>query len=321
MSLVFSSIINSFAKQGLGHLLLKSDERRNSLSQALDDEQNGRNIKGKTFDGRNLNNRSSVSSNNAHNTSSFLQKQREAKQHASPVTQVNAHIAGNPPQVNGNSYSNDGYYNQNDNISASKKLAPVSQNPTNTAHSQGSSQQQTQAKQGKFPTLNYAEWPDKWYKWHKSFGLPASEGKSSLIRIAWTYEGLEQDVLGSAHDGRKKVVRQLLMDLNHQKGTHVFIPYAELTEEGQSRFAVQGENSFFWSAMRFVRPRILLVFGSVARNAVEAPKSLPLQMSQMGSLQVLQMHKLETLMEDHATYTNTLVFLQTYLHFCKKNRG
>ncbi len=173
----------------------------------------------------------------------------------------------------------------------------------------------------KNPTLTLDKWPKKWLGLHKHFKLPAEENIGK-VQIVWTYSGLEQDSFGQADFNRRNIVKKLLSDLNHQSGTHVFIPYANIDSDGQSEFAKELVNneeiSFFWSAMRLVRPRILLIFGSVARDAISAPKSLPLQKTQMGSLQILQMHKFETLAEDQDLYNNTLIFLQSYLHFCKK---
>ncbi len=167
--------------------------------------------------------------------------------------------------------------------------------------------------------LTFSKWPKNWLEIHQKFGLP--KGKNSMTKIAWTYEGLEQDVMGEANLERQKAVRQLLLDLNHQKGTHIFIPYS-FTDLEQSQLEIvtidQMEYSFFWSAMNLIEPRILLIFGSAARNAIQAPKSLPLQKSQLGKLQVLQMHRFETLANDQTFYNNTLVFLQSYLQFCRK---
>ncbi len=174
-------------------------------------------------------------------------------------------------------------------------------------------------------TLKLENWPKTWLDVHKKFNLPSTENMSSKVQIAWTYAGLEQDVMGQANQERQSIVRKLLQNLNHQKGTHIFIPYALPSAKNQEEpeLAIEVFNneeiSLFWSAMRLVRPRILLIFGSSARNAIGAPKSMPLQKSQMGSLQVLQMHKFETLAKNQEFYNNTLVFLQSYLNFCKKN--
>ena len=168
-------------------------------------------------------------------------------------------------------------------------------------------------------TLTIEHWPSEWLIVHKRFGLPSEENKSSQIRVAWTYAGLEQDVLGPINAQRQAIIKELAIELNHKKGTHSFIPYSFVQEDGSSQLEMHENVSFFWSAMRLVRPRVLLIFGSATRDTLNMPKTLtPLQKADMGALQILQMHKPETLAQDKDHYAKTVAFLHEYLKFCPK---
>lgn len=95
-------------------------------------------------------------------------------------------------------------------------------------------------------TIVLEDWPLVWKEMHTRFSLPSQENTNSKVRVAWTYEGLEQDALGIANKERQTVMKQILTALNHKKGTHTFIPYSIPHEDGISRFALHEEASFFW---------------------------------------------------------------------------
>ena len=82
--------------------------------------------------------------------------------------------------------------------------------------------------------------------------------------MLWTYAGLWEDFTGSPDGGRKAVVSELLGGLRHPQGTHVFWPFA----------CPEPSASLFWSGVELFRPRVIILFGSAARDVVGLPGSL-----------------------------------------------
>ena len=162
-------------------------------------------------------------------------------------------------------------------------------------------------------TLSFSTWPNSWIAIKDRCNLPTD---SSKARVAWTYEGLEEDLMGVANSARQGLIRRLLQDLNHSVGRHYFWPYQLPSALEQT----DHKEKLFWSGLALMHPRVLLVFGSGARDAVGLPKDfIPFVQQEIAGMQILQMHKPETLEQDEKLYKETLVFLEMYLGFCKKN--
>lgn len=171
------------------------------------------------------------------------------------------------------------------------------------------------------PVLKLSAWPKQWQiiqqKCHLS---PQKAGISQAQRILWTYAGLEHDLLGIAEPARQNVIRRLITELKHPHGTHFFLPYSLAHDDKISRLEQINDSTLFESGMSILTPRVLLVFGSEARDSLEISNNLrPLQQIRQGSLLILQMHKPETLAENDAYFQQTLAFLRQYLQFCQRN--
>lgn len=161
--------------------------------------------------------------------------------------------------------------------------------------------------------LSFNTWPNSWIAVKDRCNLPTDSIKA---RVAWTYEGLEEDLMGGANPDRQNIIRRLLRDLNHSGDRHYFWPYrlASVLEQTDHM------EKIFWSGLALMRPRVLLIFGSEARDAVGLSKIFtPFVQQEITGVQILQMHKPETLIQDEKLYKETVVFLETYLGFCKKN--
>jgi len=292
MPRLHSPTIRSLHQNGLNFLLFENEKRRDAFFPSA--------LEPKDLKVQNLakQNRAQAPQTNSYATATQNNSNDHAIVHADTISQNSA----NQNSANQNSANSH---------PAGQSTASQTLNATQTVP--------VAAKSKKIETLTIEHWSDEWLNLHKRFGLPEAENKDSQIRVVWTYAGLEQDVLGPINKQRQEIIRKLAVELNHKKGTHNFIPYSLVQEDGSSLLAMQQNVSFFWSAMRLVRPRVLLVFGSVARDALNMSKTLmPLQKTNMGALQVLQMHKPETLAEDRDHYAKTIAFLQEYLKFCQK---
>lgn len=292
MSALFSPTIRSLQQNGLNFLLFDNEKKRDSFS---------------------------ISESGIANTA----------QASSPKQAVQNKTYQQPASSQNTQYSPSANHRyQHPSIAAGQKstATPVYTKPVNTAQNTGTTNtsnpqisESERAKNRKNETLTMEHWPSEWLNLYKRFGLPSNENINSQIRIAWTYAGLEQDVLGPVNKERQKIIKKLILELNHKQGTHNFIPYSLVHDDGSSQLTTSQNVSFFWSAMRVVRPRVLLLFGSAARDTLGMPKTLtPCQKIDMGALQVLQMHKPETLESDNDHYLRALGFLQEYLKFCPR---
>ena len=318
----FSPTLHSLRRNGLHSLLFDNDKRRDELcitSSPLGNEKG----KDSHTENRPFN---AYEANRQANNAPTQARHFEAKNTSGDVKQAfTSHSeqfsskASNTTQVtNPNTQSP---YSQ---APRTQYSAPAPTNNLQQAQriqgTQNTAPQEAQTKKNK--TLPLENWSDEWLNVHKRFGLPRAENTDSQIRVAWTYAGLEQDVLAPTNPQRQAIIKKLVAELNHKQGTHSFIPYSLLHEDNSSSLATYQDATFFWSAMRLVRPRVLLIFGSVARDALNMPKILvPLQKINMGALQILQMHKPETLADDANNYATTLAFLQEYLKFCPKKQS
>lgn len=169
---------------------------------------------------------------------------------------------------------------------------------------------------------SFESFPPAWLKIAERCKIqPLAQGAKRIPKVVWTYAGLEQDLLGIPNKARQNCIRSLIKDLAHPAGTHVFIPYSLVHEDGLSRVEGEGNQTLFTALKEVVSPRVLLLFGSEARDALGISHNKVLRPFQLlrdeKGLLILQMHKPESLMEKPELYAQSLSFLQTYLKFCK----
>lgn len=175
------------------------------------------------------------------------------------------------------------------------------------------------------PKLAFSDWPKAWQVLRERRKWPPKP------LVCWTYAGLGDDLVGKPEENnvdeeRKQHVARLIKELNHPGGTHVFWPYALpssfFVEHGGS-FAQafpEGMNtaSFFQAVMDTMRPRVVLIFGSEARDALKLPPTLiPHTDARLNGRLHIQMSRPESF-ADAAAFARALAFLRKQLEFCKK---
>ncbi len=113
--------------------------------------------------------------------------------------------------------------------------------------------------------LPFFEWSPEW----KELFARCHREQS---KVAWTYTGLHADMLASEKldAQRQNVIRRVLPKLARPNGTHIFIPYDTFDEPG--KLLQENDYSFYWSAIKYLKIRYLLVFGSKARDSLYLPK-------------------------------------------------
>ena len=111
--------------------------------------------------------------------------------------------------------------------------------------------------------LSFEQWNKTWKEAHARCKLPFERPKNLSKQIIWTYAGLEQDLFTTnPNPDRRNVIANIIKALAFPKGTHLFLPYKLFHQNSnEASLALDHENSFFWSAMDLVRPRVLIVFG------------------------------------------------------------
>lgn len=132
------------------------------------------------------------------------------------------------------------------------------------------------------PVLPFHAWPEAWKQIHKRCQLPSERPKNLSKQIVWTYAGLEYDLFTDTPSAkRRELIAQIIKTLSFPKGTHIFLPYRIINRDGSSETALQhagnADYSFFWSAVDFIRPRVLVVFGQQSIEELHLPPLLPTQ--------------------------------------------
>lgn len=156
--------------------------------------------------------------------------------------------------------------------------------------------------------LPLSRWPAPWLALKNRRPLPPRP------LVFWTYAGLGDDLMGTADPERQQAVVQLLTALRHPGGTHVFWPYAL---PGAPLLAESP--SLFWSGVELLKPRVLLVFGSEARDALGLPKSLvPFSQDRLDGRLIVQLHQPSSLVSSHDDnpLRRAIAFLSRLLSFC-----
>lgn len=151
--------------------------------------------------------------------------------------------------------------------------------------------------------LPLADWPAPWVALKNRRPLPPRP------LVFWTYAGLGDDLMGTANAHRQQAIVRLLSALRHPGGTHVFWPYA-LPEYAAS------VPSLFWSGVELLKPRVILIFGSEARDALGLPKSLvPFGQERIHGRLIVQLHQPASLVDDEPL-RRAIAFLSRLLDFC-----
>ena len=155
--------------------------------------------------------------------------------------------------------------------------------------------------------LPVERWPEAWLALKDRRPLPQRP------LVLWSYAGLGDDLAGTPDELRKRVIVRMLTELRHPVGTHVFWPFALAGEEPSP------EASLFWSGVSFLDPRVLLLFGSDTRDALEMPKSLlPFCQARVHGRLVIQLPRPQALAADESAFRQAQAFLARILSFCAK---
>lgn len=108
----------------------------------------------------------------------------------------------------------------------------------------------------KFPFVSPDAWPENWR---------ALLDRTRKCPVAWTYPELGLDLSGHASPDRRDCLNKLLHSLKRRAGTYTFWPYA-LPEGPES--ALTPRPDIFWSGLREIGARMLIIMGSTASNAI-----------------------------------------------------
>ena len=154
------------------------------------------------------------------------------------------------------------------------------------------------------------EWPAGWLALKNRRPLPPRP------LVLWTYAGLGEDLTGTPDEVRKRVIVRMLMELHHPGGTHVFWPCGFAGEKPEDGPAL------FWSGVRLLNPRVLLLFGSDARDTLSMPKTLlPFCQERVNGRLVIQLPRPQSLAADEASFKRALAFLSRLLRFCTRRQA
>ena len=148
------------------------------------------------------------------------------------------------------------------------------------------------------------QWPTPWLALKNRRPLPARP------QVLWTYAGLGEDLSGRPDEDRRRVIVRMLTELRHPAGTHVFWPFSLPGAEPM------GESSLFWSGVKLLDPRVLLLFGSDTRDALGMPKTLlPFCQERVYGRLVVQLPRPQALAVDEAAFQRVLAFLASLHRF------
>ncbi len=158
------------------------------------------------------------------------------------------------------------------------------------------------------PDVPFEQWGLPWQNLWKRLNM------DSRPKVAWTYGALGNDLSGDPDGGRKKVLAHILQALRHPRGTHVFWPY-KMPECGT-------DTDVFWSALHAAGVRVLLVFGSDARDALSLPNVLkPYCHDMLHGCMVVQLQRMETLAAEKEQLNRAVAWLARFLNRCLPSQG
>ena len=153
-------------------------------------------------------------------------------------------------------------------------------------------------------------WPERWLVLKNRRPLPPRP------LVLWTYTGLGEDLTGTPDDVRRQVIVRMLMELRHPGGTHVFWPCGLAGEKPEDGPAL------FWSGVKLLNPRVLLLFGSDARDTLSMPRTLlPFCQERVYGRLVIQLPRPQSLAADEQSFQRALAFLSRLLSFCARRKS
>ncbi len=150
-------------------------------------------------------------------------------------------------------------------VAFTPKIEPEKNIQSSPRSSEEAKERNLEQSSSQLSILKEHEWPQDWENlWLKI-------AKHSSPKIAWTYTGLHDDLLGNANkvEQRQGIIRQLITGLNKANGTHTFVPYDKANDAG--KLFTNEDNSFYWSAVSRFKVQHLFVFGSKARDELLMP--------------------------------------------------
>ena len=157
------------------------------------------------------------------------------------------------------------------------------------------------------------QWPAGWLALKDRRPLPPRP------LVLWSYAGLGDDLTGTPDQARRQVIVRMLTELRHPGGTHVFWPFDMSGTPALPKAADGEEASLFWSGVRLLDPRVLLLFGSDTRDALMMPRTLrPFCQERVYGRLVIQLPRPQALAEDEASFRRAQAFLARLLSFCAR---
>lgn len=156
-------------------------------------------------------------------------------------------------------------------------------------------------------------WPPLWRE-----RLRAT-GKAPVL---WTYLELGEDFYGTPNPQRRALFGRLLRDLGHKSGTHSFWPCALPAQPAKGGQAVLTPDAgLFWSGVRELGARALLVFGEAAFAAMGIAPLAPLRQVRRQGLLIMSLPPAEELVANPGRYAPMLSFVRTALQRFTRNTG
>ena len=138
--------------------------------------------------------------------------------------------------------------------------------------------------------------------------------------VLWTYLELGEDLYGTPNPQRRALFARLIRDLGHRSGTHSFWPCALPAQPVSGGQAVLvPDASLFWSGVRELGARVLLVFGEAAFAAMGIAPLPPLRQVRQQGLLIMALPPAEELVANQGRYAPMLSFVRTALQRFTRN--
>lgn len=180
-----------------------------------------------------------------------------------------------------------------------RRLAPLHKDSQQPAQS---------VRLAKFRPIPPEQWPPIWRE---------QLGQTKPGVIAWTYWHLGADLLGDKHPQfnqeeqarRRRIMGRLLGALGHPAGTHTFWPtQLDLAENPQA------QPDIFWSGLRELGCRGLLIFGSQAAWPLLNTRSVhPFQSERRNGIFIYVLNDMGKLADDQEQFGQTVAYLRSSL--------
>lgn len=161
------------------------------------------------------------------------------------------------------------------------------------------------AKPAAWKALPLENWPQPWQQQLQ---------KTKKGKLAWTYWNLGEDLASlNPNDAQNKkkrsdCMRRFFKDLGFPAGTHTFWPPV------LPQYSVMANPDLFWSALRLLGTRAVVIMGSAAAKALLAEQSLkPMTAYARHGQRVWVLWEIDTLANDESKYQRGLSFLKKVL--------